>query len=258
MNESDKLKEREKELKCLYATDKLLESENDLFKLLTKLCLIISEAFLYPQLARVKIKYYDLVVSSPYFYPQKNHIEVKINENGKSVGEVFVCYTSETEEQSLPFLREEQDLLNAVGKKLSDYFRIRSSSCFLAVDKKNIFSIVRNKICQNSVQTMNFKEFGINCIYLIGSVKNFTAGINSDIDLIIYYDGLKRNKDKIKIWFEAWSASTISDIQYENEIKNTDNLFDIHLITDEDIKSNNSYAVMINSMYNNAKLIKSV
>jgi len=256
MDEKNQLREREKELKCLYETDKLLSEENDLYLLLKELCKIVSEAFLYPSLARVKIRYRDLNVCSPYFSPQKDHIVANIIENGIPTGEIFVCYSSETENISFTFLAEERHLLDSIAKRLSDYFCIRGSSCFLVKDRKNFFSIVRKNICQNSIMNMDFSYFGIKNIYLIGSVKNFTAGIMSDIDLIIHYDGMKNNAEKIKIWFNAWSASVLTNTQFENEIKNTESLFDIHLITDYDIEEKNSYAVMINSLNNNAKLIK--
>ncbi|MDD3860203.1 MAG: hypothetical protein PHW83_08385 [Bacteroidales bacterium] len=258
MDERNQLREREKELNCLYETDKILSEENDLYKLLFYLCEIISKAFLYPSITRVKIRYLELVVCSPYFYPQKEHIKTFIIENGQPVGEIMVCYASEEGSSPYEFLPEEQKLLDSLGKRLSDYFFIRSSTCFLVKDRENVFSIIRNEICKSSVNSMNLKNFGIFSIYLIGSVKNFTAGISSDIDLIIHYNGKRENAEKIKIWFEAWSASVLSNSKYENEIRDVNNLFDIHLITNKDIVQKNSYAVMIDSLYNNAKLIKSI
>jgi predicted nucleotidyltransferase len=256
MDEKNQLKEREKELNCLYQTDRLLSEENDLYKLLNELCKIIADAFLYPTLTRVKIRYFELIVCSPYFNVQKDNVRTNIMENGQIVGEILVYYSSDSGHETFKFLPEEKKLLESVGKRLSDYFSIRSTSCFLAKDRKNIFTLVRNEICNNAVNTMRFGDFGIKNIYLIGSVKNYIAGISSDIDLIIHFDGLKENAEKIKIWFEAWSASILSDSKYDNEIKDVNNLFDIHLITDKDIVQKNSYAVMIDSLYNNAKKIK--
>jgi len=258
MDEKKQLEERNKELNCLYKTDNILSDEDDLFKVFNSLCQIIADAFLFPSLARVKIRYYDLAVCSPYFITEKDFIKTDISESGKTVGEIRVYYSTNPEPGMFPFLPEEQQLLDSLGKRLSDYFNIRKSSCFLAKDRKNVYSILRDEICRNAVDNLDLTSFGISAIYLIGSVKSFTSGIGSDIDLIINYDGLKESSEKIKIWFQAWSASITSNSNYEKSIQINGSLFDLHFITTKDIEEKNSYAIMIDSMYNNAKLIKSV
>jgi len=258
MNEKKQLEERNKELNCLYKTDNLLSDEDDLFKVFNSLCQIIADAFLFPSLARVKIRYHDLVVCSPYFITEKEFIKTNISESGKTVGEINVFYSTNPEPGIFPFLPEEQQLLDSLGKRLSDYFNIRKSSCFLAKDRKNIYSTLRNDICTKAVDALDFTSFGISAIYLIGSVKSFTSGIGSDIDLIINYNGSTENFEKITIWFQAWSASVATNSDYEKSIQIDGSLFDLHFITKKDIIEKNSYAIMIDSMYNNAKLIKSV
>jgi len=90
-------------------------------------------------------------------------------------------------------------------------------------------------------------RFGIKGIYVFGSTKNATAAPQSDIDLLIHFNGDENQQKELMIWLEGWSLS-LSQINERRTGYKTDGLLDINIITDEDIKNRTSYAVKIGAI----------
>ena len=90
-------------------------------------------------------------------------------------------------------------------------------------------------------------RFGVKGFYIFGSTKNATAGPQSDIDLLIHFDGDDDQQKELMIWLEGWSLS-LSQINERRTSYKTDGLLDINIITDEDIKNRTSYAVKIGAI----------
>lgn len=87
-------------------------------------------------------------------------------------------------------------------------------------------------------------RFGVKGFYIFGSTKNATAGPRSDIDILIHFDGTKKQKDELMLWFEAWSLS-LDEMNYQRTGERTGGLLDIHVVTDKDIANKTSYALKI-------------
>jgi len=90
-------------------------------------------------------------------------------------------------------------------------------------------------------------RFGIKALYIFGSTKNATAGPQSDIDLLIHFNGDENQQKELMIWLEGWSLS-LSQINERRTGYKTEGLLDINIITDEDIKNRTSYAVKIGAI----------
>jgi len=101
---------------------------------------------------------------------------------------------------------------------------------------------------------MDANRFGIESLYLIGSVKNATAGPASDIDLLIHFAGTDKQLIELRAWLEGWSLS----LAHQNFLRTgyrTDGLLDVHIITDEDISKRTSFAIKIGAVSDAARLI---
>jgi len=96
------------------------------------------------------------------------------------------------------------------------------------------------------------KRFGVNKLYIIGSTKNATAGPASDIDLLIHFQGSKKQREELLLWLEGWSL-TLSEMNYLKTGYACDGLLDIHFVTDEDIEKKTSYAVKIGAVTDAAR-----
>lgn len=116
-----KLKERIKELKCLYDLSRIaLHSDNDLRSVATKTIKILPAALQYPELGEAKITIGKFQFSTPKFESSKHKISLPVNVDGKQKGLVEVGYRPhKTINIKQPFLKEERSLLSAVARELS-------------------------------------------------------------------------------------------------------------------------------------------
>ncbi len=95
-------------------------------------------------------------------------------------------------------------------------------------------------------------RFGVKGVYVIGSTVNGTAGPCSDLDLLVHFTGSEEQRGRLMLWLEGWSLS-LSEMNYLRTGYKTDGLLDVHLISDEDIRSRSSYALKINSLTDPAR-----
>lgn len=102
---------------------------------------------------------------------------------------------------------------------------------------------------------IDMEAFSVKGIYLFGSTNNCTAGLNSDIDLIIHFDGTKEQKEKLDIWLHGFSMA-LSEMHYLKTGYKAHGLLDIHYITDQDIIDKTPFALKINSVFDPATPLK--
>ncbi len=114
----------------------------------------------------------------------------------------------------------------------------------------------RFEMAQKLADSLDMKAFGVKALYLIGSVKTGEAGPCSDIDLLAHCADDPNKQNLLRAWAKGWGAclTVINQCRTKYEIKGS--LVDLHIITDEDIKQKTSFAVMLESVNNSARLLK--
>ncbi len=109
----------------------------------------------------------------------------------------------------------------------------------------------RHYMAEQIAKQINMEEFSVKGIYLFGSTNNCTARLNSDIDLLIHFDGTNEQKERLDDWLQGWSLA-LSEMNYIRTGYKLDGLLDVHYITDKDIINRTSYAIKIDSIYDPA------
>ena len=99
------------------------------------------------------------------------------------------------------------------------------------------------------------ERFGVVGFYVFGSTKNATARAESDIDVLIHFRGTDTQKEELKLWLEGWSLS-LAQINFVRTGHKTTGLLDVHIITDEDIKTRNSFAIKIGAITDAARPLR--
>lgn len=272
------LKERAKELKCLYAVEELLKNnEQDLKTVFTELLNIIPTGWQFTTVCECRIIYEGEHFISDDFRETDWMQTAEINIDGNIAGEVQVCYTQLIRlTGDSQFVPEEQKLLNTIADRLSRfifYRKLKKSVEVLAKadsssqhpDELNIVLTTnsdehwkwRFRIAEVIASKIDMKKFGVKAVYLIGSSKNANAGPASDIDLMIYFSGDDFQLCQLKAWIEGWSLS----LGYYNQLRTgykVDHLIDLHIITDDDIAKKSSFAVLINGANDRARLLREI
>jgi pyruvate,water dikinase len=110
----------------------------------------------------------------------------------------------------------------------------------------------RLRMAEHVAARLDPDRFGVVGFYVFGSVKNATAGPASDIDVLIHFCGTDEQRALLDKWLEGWSLC-LAEMNYLRTGYQTDGLLDVHIVTDEDIEEQNSYAVKINAVTDAAR-----
>ncbi len=113
------LRERVKELQCLYSIAGIIEKTDTMSEIYREAVDLMPNGFYYPELACARIIYEDQEFKTENFRETKWKISADIIVHGKIIGLAEVCYLEEMPGRDEgPFLKEERDLINAVTERL--------------------------------------------------------------------------------------------------------------------------------------------
>ncbi len=118
MSYQDSLKERIKELECLYDISTLLSKSISVTPVLPEVCKRLEKAFQYPDFARAKITLLDQVFGYDEFLNNDLGIKQNIYFQDEIIGFIRVGYVN-TGGNPKDFLTEEKKLLNKVAEEIA-------------------------------------------------------------------------------------------------------------------------------------------
>ncbi|UCF69052.1 MAG: nucleotidyltransferase domain-containing protein, partial [Acidobacteriota bacterium] len=113
----------------------------------------------------------------------------------------------------------------------------------------------RMTVAERLAEELEMERFGVRAIYIFGSVKNATAGPSSDIDLLVHLDGRDPERDELTLWLDGWSRA-LAEINFLRTGYRSDELLDVHYITDEDIEKQSSFASKIGAVTDPARPLR--
>ncbi|MEG1392883.1 MAG: PEP/pyruvate-binding domain-containing protein [Christensenellaceae bacterium] len=113
----------------------------------------------------------------------------------------------------------------------------------------------RHYMAEKIAASMDFEDYGIKAIYLIGSTNSCSARLNSDIDLLIHIDTTAEQQRRLTEHLNGWSFA-LAEINFLKTGYHCDGLLDIHYVTNQDIANKDSFAIKINSVYDPPLLLK--
>jgi hypothetical protein len=95
-------------------------------------------------------------------------------------------------------------------------------------------------------------RFGVAGMYVFGSTSDATAGVKSDIDLLVHVRGTEQQRRDLLAWLEGWSLC-LDEMNYLRTGYRTGGLLDVHIVTDEDIASGTGPAARIGAVSDPAR-----
>ncbi len=110
----------------------------------------------------------------------------------------------------------------------------------------------RARAAERMAAQLDGEKYGVRGIYLLGSTKNATAGPQSDIDLLIHFEGTETQKKELDAWLDGWSLC-LAEMNYLKTGHKSDRLLDVHYATPEDIRSQTSFSVKIGAVTDAAR-----
>jgi hypothetical protein len=110
----------------------------------------------------------------------------------------------------------------------------------------------RQQMAERIAAALKPERFGVRGLYVFGSTKNATAGPNSDLDLIVHFVGSTAQREELQTWLEGWSLC-LAEANYLRTGYRSPGLLDVHLVTDDDIARQTSYAAKISAVTDAAR-----
>ncbi len=122
------LREREKELNCLYAVEQILNATDSIEEALQTIVEMIPCGWQYPDSCQAEIIHDECIHRSSSFEPAKWSQSAPIEIDGTAEGEVRIYYMEDMpQEAEGPFLEGERKLLNNIADRIGKYiFHLRS------------------------------------------------------------------------------------------------------------------------------------
>jgi pyruvate, water dikinase len=154
-----------------------------------------------------------------------------------------------------------QVLMNAEEEEAVAVIAEPSGAPEMAMKKKNSFARSKKndehwrwrlRNVEGLAANLDTRRFDVKGFYIFGSTKNATAGPGSDIDILIHFNGTETERNDLLNWLDGWSQS-LSQMNYMRTGCPTDGMLDIHIITDEDIARQTSYAAKIGAVTDAAR-----
>jgi hypothetical protein len=202
------LKERAKELRCIYSVASALSRREEPPQVVFRWVLdAIPPAWQYPEDTTVRIEYFGRTHALPDFLDTPWRQRSPISIWRTVVGSIEVHYKREKPTAwEGPFLKEERELLDNIAHRIGEYLewkqRELSGERLGAAPEHWRW---RQRFAERIAAAIEPARFGVKAVYLFGSTEAGNASVGSDIDLIVVRDGDSRQRRDLEIWLEGWS-----------------------------------------------------
>jgi len=110
----------------------------------------------------------------------------------------------------------------------------------------------RLQVAESIAELIDTNRFGVNAIYIFGSVNNATAGPESDIDLLIHFQGSETQRSELLLWLDAWNDA-LSEMNYQRTGYRVSSILDVHLVTGEEVRKRTGFASRIGAISDAAR-----
>ena len=203
------LKERSKELTCLYTIEELLNNPDLPFEtLFRKIIKIIPEGWQFPEITEVEIQYEGDTYISEGFSESQHFQIAPVKIQGIEKGFVKVSYREKIFHGSrTDFLEEEQKLLNTIADRISHYI--------LHKNMKEVFNDLKQM--EKKLVQKNINETSVIINMLKRSDQKLLIYISRKMLYYLAWNGVERAKSILKEFSETKQSDTIYTSEESNK-----------------------------------------
>ena len=207
MNDIHSLRERAKELRCLYAIDNVLtdraQAPAKAFEAVLK---EIPEGWQRPESTGARIEYLGRNYVGPGFAPDAQLMSAPIPLWGTDVGRISVSDSAASASEGPWYLPEEAELLRRIASRLSEYLEWKHTELLGEQTPHSAKHWAwRQRFAQALTDCIDVERFGVSRVFLGGSTARGDARAGSDIDIYIDCHGSEEQRRQLSIWIEGWS-----------------------------------------------------
>jgi len=232
------LRERAKELRCIYNVASALSRREEAPPTVFRWVLdAIPPAWQYPEDTTARIEYFGRTHAQPDYVDTPWRLRSPISIWRTLVGAVEVHYKSpKPTAWEGPFLREERELLDDIAHRIGEYLEWKQRE--LGGERLGAAPEHwrwRQRFAERIAAAIDPARFGVRSVYLFGSTELGSAGVGSDIDLIVVSGGDARQEKDLRIWLEGWSLC-LAEISFQLYGLPSSGLLDVRFMDSEQAK----------------------
>ncbi len=203
------LRERAKELRCLYAIDAALaERHQTPARAFARVLEAIPDGWQHPASTGACIAYLGHQYVGPQFAPGGREMSAPLMLWETQIGRIVVSdqYAPPSPDDE-PFLPEEDELLRRIAARISEFLEWKHAEMMGMQDPrtKNHWSW-RQRFAETLADSIDPVRFGVSRMFIGGSTARGDAGPGSDIDLYIDCHGSPEQRRELSLWLEGWSV----------------------------------------------------
>ena len=236
MNEVLTLKEREKELRCLYRVGEAVARRDEGIEVVFEQVLAaIPGGWLVPEETAGRVRFFGRDYVGTGFDERAPSISEPIRLWGVPVGTVDVSRRIEAPESDAPsFLTEESILLASIADRLSGFLEWKQTELLgMRVPARPEHWRWREEQARLIAARLDAKRYAVSAIYLGGSTGHGAAGPSSDIDLYIVFHGDDGQRAELAAWLDGWSRC-LAEVAYRRTGYSFETgLLDVHWLREE-------------------------
>ena len=113
----------------------------------------------------------------------------------------------------------------------------------------------RKRMAESVALKLDPERFGVKALYMFGTVFHDTAGPNSDIDLLIHFEGNENQLHDLKLWFEGWNLC-LSQMNYHRSGYSVEKFLDLTYISESDFEDQKYYVDLMNPTNHSSKKLR--
>ena len=204
MNDIHALRERAKELRCIYAIDAVVSDRGQTpASVFVGVLEEIPSGWQRPESTGARIEYLGRSYVGPGFASEGQLISEPIQLWGTGVGQVQVSDRSEPRQ---PFLPEEAELLRRISHRLGNYLEWKHTELLGERTPASAMHWTwRQRYVEALADKIDAERFGVHRAYVGGSTARGDAGSGSDIDFYVEFHGSEQQRMEFTAWIEGWS-----------------------------------------------------
>jgi hypothetical protein len=228
------LRERAKELRCLYrVNDALGEREQPPEEAFRRVLAAIPDGFQHPEVTQARIEYFGRSYATAGHAPSQWTLSAALSMWQREVGTIEIVYTDlpAGAERDAPFLPQERELIDAIARRIAEYLEWKHQEIGGArIGGDHLHWRWRERFAERLAAAIDPRRFGVTRVFLIGSTEAGTAGPGSDIDLVVVFQGDAAQRHDLELWLEGWSLC-LAEVSRENTGYHVEGgLLDVHIV----------------------------
>jgi len=150
------------------------------------------------------------------------------------------------------YLNADQDSALAVLEPESEESRQQTEPVSEPLHEPRQFWRWRFRMAECMVRALDAERFSVKGVYLYGSVKSGTARPDSDIDLLVHFDGNQVQLYQLEAWFKGWSEA-LAEVNYSRTGVRMAEMLDVTYLSEAEVAAGVGLAGLIGAVTNAAR-----